>query len=361
MQRDELVAIGELTGDALAGIAGQVHGVHDAVARRVWAGVGPLGTPARVVHDAIAAGTYSAVEWSLSTAMRTSTRALSAVVPSDSPSLEQSASGRIAVGVLNGAVGDSLERRRNALALKMTLRSRERDVEPTGDALRAEFPDATGKLAVFVHGLGETDDAWLLARERSVPYGPRLHSELGYTALYVRYNTGRPITASGRELAELLRHVSREWPLEVNEIALIGHSVGGLVARSACDQADREPWRSRLTHVLTLGSPDRGAPLERAAHAVSAAMARLPETQMLGAAIGMRSAGLKELRSGGRGVAFAADIDHCFVDYGRFGPLRHFQLLNDSQVYEQIRARLASKPGLPAPRQALPRASRQRP
>jgi pimeloyl-ACP methyl ester carboxylesterase len=354
MQRDELIAIGELAGDALAGIAGQVHGVHDAVARRVWASVGPLSTPVRVVHDAIAARTYSAVEWSLSTAMRTSTHALCAVVPSDSPSLEQSATGRIAVGILNGAVGDSLERRRNALALEMTLRSRERDVEPSREALRSEFPDATGRLAVFVHGLGETDDAWLLGQERNVPYGSRLRGELGYTALYVRYNTGRPITATGRELADLLRHISREWPVEVEEIALIGHSVGGLVARSASDHAACEPWRAKLTHVLTLGSPDRGAPLERAAHAVSVAMARLPETQMIGAALGMRSAGLKELRSGGRGVPFPADIDHSFVDYTRFGPLRHFQLLNDPEVYEQIRARLAGKPGLPATRPELP-------
>jgi len=349
MQRDELVAIGELTGDALAGIASQVHGVHDAVARRVWASVGPLAAPVRIVHDAVAAGTYSAVEWSLSTAMRTSTRALGTVVPSDSPSLEQSAAGRIAVGVLNGAVGDSLERSRNALALKMTLRIRERDVELSADELRTAFPDATGKLAVFVHGLGETDDAWLLGQERNLPHGSRLRRELGYTALYVRYNTGRPITASGRELAELLRRVSREWPVEVEEIVLIGHSAGGLVARSACDHAACEQWRAKLTHVLTLGSPDRGAPLERAAHAVSAAMARLPETQMLGAALGMRSAGVKELRSGGRRVPFAADVDHYFVDYSRFGPLRHFQLLTDPEVYEQIRARLGGKPELPAP------------
>jgi pimeloyl-ACP methyl ester carboxylesterase len=361
MQRDELVAIGELTGDALAGITDQVHGVHDAVARRVWASVGPFGTPVRLVHDAIAAGTYSAVEWSLGTAVRTGSRAIGTVVPHDSPSLEQSATGRIAIGVLNGAVGDSLERRGNALAFKMTVRSRERDVEPREAALRAEFPDATGRLVVFVHGLGETDDAWLLGHERNVPYGTRLRTELGYTPLYVRYNTGRPVSASGRELAELLHQLSREWPVDVEEIALIGHSVGGLVARSACEHADREGWRDRLTHVLTLGSPDRGAPLERAAHAVSAAMARLPETQMLGAALGRRSAGLKELRSGGRGVPFAADIDHYFVDYSRFGPLRHFQLLNDPAVYEQIRARLASRSALPAPRRGLPAPGSQRP
>ena len=171
MQRDELVAIGELTGDALAGVTGQVHGIHEAVARRVWTSVGPLGTPVRIVHDAIAAGTYSAVEWSLSTAMRTGSRALGTVVPRHSPSLEQSPAARIAVGVLNGAVGDSLERRGNALGLKTTLRKRERDVELRPDVLRAEFPDATSRLAVFVHGLGETDDAWLLASERNVPYG----------------------------------------------------------------------------------------------------------------------------------------------------------------------------------------------
>ena len=82
---------------------------------------------------------------------------------------------------------------------------------------------------------------------------------------------------------------------------------------------------------------------------------------MLGAALGMRSAGLKELRDGGRAVPFAADVDHYFVDYGRFGPLRHFQLLNDPGVYEQIRARLATRPGLPGPHKALLAQTPQRP
>jgi hypothetical protein len=308
MQRDELTAIGELTGDALAGIAGQVHGVHNRIARIVWSSVGPLGAPVRITHDLIAAGAYAGVQRSLSTAARTGARALSTAVPEDAPSLERSAAGRVALGVLNGAVGDALERRQNALAVGTTLRRRGRDLEPTADALRAAFPDATGRLAVFVHGLGETDDAWRRGRERHPPYGRRLRHELGYTPLFVRYNSGRAVSSTGRELDALLRRVSAAWPLEIAEIVLIGHAMGGLVARGACEHGAGARWRARLAHVITLGSADRG----------------------------------------GSDVPFASDVEHSFVDYRRFGSLRRLRLLNDPRVYEQIRARLAATPALPA-------------
>ncbi len=350
MQRDELTAIGELTGDALAGIAGQIQGVHDGIAHRVWASVGPLCAPVRIAHDLIAAGTYSGVQRSARVLIRTGARALNSAVPEDAPSLERSAAGRVAIGVLNGAVGDTLERSENALALRTTLRKRGQDVEPTAGALRAQFPDATGKLVLFLHGLGETDDAWGLGRERHRPYGSRLRRELGYTPLFIRYNTGRPVSSSGRELAALLERISSEWPVALRDVALIGHSMGGLVARSACDHAGNATWRAKVTHVLTLGSPDRGVPLERAANAVTSTMARVPETRRLAAALGRRSAGLRELRSGGREVPYAPDVEHCFLDYRRFGTIRHLQLLNDPEVYEQIRARLAAAPKLPPAR-----------
>jgi pimeloyl-ACP methyl ester carboxylesterase len=322
MQPDELTAIGELTGDALAGIAGRVHGVHDRIARRVWSSVGPLGAPVRIAHDLVAAGAYSGVQLSARVLLRTGARALSTAVPDDSPSLERSATARIAIGVLNGAVGDSLERHQNALALRTTLRKRGQDIQPTRETLRAGFPAATGKLAVFLHGLGETDDAWWLGRERHQSYGSRLRRELGYTPLFIRYNTGRPVSVNGGELARLLDAVCSRWPVAVDEVVLIGHAMGGVVARSACEQAgEAAAWRSRVTHVLTLGTPDRG----------------------------------------GRRVPFAADVEHQFVDYRRFGSIRRLQLLGDPAVYDQIRARLEAAP-TPAPARAqLPARAAQRP
>jgi PGAP1-like protein len=305
MQPDELTAIGELTGDALAAVAGKVHSVHDGISRRVFSAVGPLSAPVRIAHNLIAAGAYSSLQRSARVLVRTGARALSTTVPADSPSLERSAAARVAIGVLNGAVGDTLERNQNALALRTTLRKSGHDIEPTAETLRTEFPAATGKLAVFLHGLGETDDAWRLGRDRHQPYGSRLRRQLGYTPLFIRYNTGRPVPSSGQDLAALLDAVSSQWPSPVDEIALIGHAMGGLVARSACQHAGHAPWRAKVTHVLTLGSPDQN-----------------------------------------QNEPFPADVEHYFVDYRRFGSIRRLQLLNDPAVYEQIHARLAA--GRPA-------------
>jgi pimeloyl-ACP methyl ester carboxylesterase len=410
MQPDEVTALGELAGEAIAGVAGQARDLHEGIAGRVFAGVGPAGEPVRLVHDRIAARVYKTVHRSLNAMANGSAKALSANTPSDAPSMQRSPAARMAIGALNGAFGDALEQRRNALALKMTLRNRGRDVELTSPALRREFPDATGKLVVFAHGLCETDEAWRLGDVRHIPYGMRLRVELGYTPLYIRYNTGRHISENGRELSALLDRLTGEWPTEIHEIALIGHSMGGLVGRSACHYAEGHIWPRKVRHVFTLGSPHTGAPLERAANAASHALARLPETRTFAKLLNRRSAGIKDLRYGylvdddwfghdpdeylrriGREIPFLTTANHYFVcatlneplgriigdmlvmrasawgqtrrgermrfpvdQYRHFAGLNHFQLLNHPAIYHQIHKWLAPRKALPAPRKALP-------
>jgi pimeloyl-ACP methyl ester carboxylesterase len=82
----------------------------------------------------------------------------------------------------------------------------------------------------------------------------RLRFELGYTPLYIRYNTGRHISENGRELAALLDRMTGEWPTEIHEIVVIGHSMGGLVGRSACHYGDGHIWPRKVRHVFTLGT-----------------------------------------------------------------------------------------------------------
>src|SRR6202042_2232983 len=118
--------------------------------------------------------------------------------------------------------------RSNSLETPMAIRVAGRDVPPDAASLKAAFPHATGRLAVFVHGLCETDDSWHLGAARHVPYGERMRFELGYTPLYVRYNSGLHISHNGRRLSALLDELTANWPVEVSEIALIGHSMGGL-------------------------------------------------------------------------------------------------------------------------------------
>ena len=148
----------------------------------------------------------------------------------------------------------------------MAVRASGRDVGLTAGEVATAFPHATPRLAVFVHGLGETDDSWR-RRGDSAPYGDRLRAEFGYTPVYVRYNTGRHVSDSGHDLAELLGALEMAWPEPVQEILLAGHSMGGLVIRSACHYGRESSagWVERVRHVFYLGSPHLGAPLARAA------------------------------------------------------------------------------------------------
>jgi pimeloyl-ACP methyl ester carboxylesterase len=171
--------------------------------------------------------------------------------------------------------------------------------------LARAYPDATRKLAVFVHGLCETEQAWNLTpltrgRGARRSYGARLRQELGYTPVYVRYNSGLHVSDNGRRLAQVLDHIVRGWPLEVDEVVLVGHSMGGLVARSACHygHGGGHAWTARLRHVFCLGTPHLGAPLERSANAAGHVLTRLAETRPFAALINARSSGIKDLRFG---------------------------------------------------------------
>jgi pimeloyl-ACP methyl ester carboxylesterase len=175
--------------------------------------------------------------------------------------------------------------------------------------------EATGRLAVFVHGLCESDRAWWLAAERSygdrdTTYGSRLHTDHGWTPLYLSYNTGLHVSDNGEQLSALLDELVAAWPVPVAEVALIGHSMGGLVARGAAHQAHEEDrtWVRSLRHIVGLGSPNTGAPLERFVNAGTHALARLPETRPFATWLNRRSVGIKDLRYGA--VARADWSDH---------------------------------------------------
>jgi pimeloyl-ACP methyl ester carboxylesterase len=172
--------------------------------------------------------------------------------------------------------------------------------------IRGDPGDEAGpRMAVFVHGLCETDDAWRLLPPGGPgrpSYGDRLRDELGRTPLYVRYNTGLHVSDNGRRLAQLLDELSSEWPHPLEEITLVGHPMGGLVARSACHYAalDGLPWSNAVRHVFCLGSPHLGADLEKGANVLAWALGLLPETRALAGALNARSAGIKDLRYGSR-------------------------------------------------------------
>ena len=235
---------------------GGIEQVHRAITDRAFV----AGSAAKLLHDGISGAVYAGVRAGAAFAGR----AASVVVP------EREVSPPV-LAVLNGLRGDVLE---PPLAIPMTL--------------SVEGPE-TPRLAVFVHGLFETEHAWRYGG------GPRYGDRLpGWTPVYVRYNTGRHISESGRMLAEELEALAADR--EVEEIALIGHSMGGLVARSACHAGG--DWTRRVTHIVSLGSPHTGAPLESAVHYAAAVLGAMPESRPFAGFLRRRSAGIRDMRSG---------------------------------------------------------------
>jgi pimeloyl-ACP methyl ester carboxylesterase len=157
---------------------------------------------------------------------------------------------------------------------------------------------AGGTLIVLVHGLGMNDQQWRDAEGSD--FGDRLERDLGGFAVRLRYNSGRSIAANGEDFAELLQSIHAISAEKLHRIVLIGHSMGGLVCRSACvDAARREqPWLAALSDVVCLGSPHRGAPLERFGDSLSALLAATPYTRGLAELAEARSSGVKDLRHG---------------------------------------------------------------
>jgi pimeloyl-ACP methyl ester carboxylesterase len=306
MRSDEARDLGRLGAVVLAGGARRVQEAHTGVAGRVFRRVGPVAAPVRVVHDGVLRGVYATVRTGLAGGARAAGEV--AARTADGVPLEQRRGARSALAVANGTHGDLLARTAPALALPMAVRVDGRSVPLTADALRAAYPAARGTVVVLLHGLTEDERAWCFRSVRhhgrpGVSFATLLEQDLPCTAVLVRYPTGLHVSENGAALSSLLDDLVAHWPVPLEDLVLVGHSMGGLVARSALHAArggtdDARPWTRLVRDTVTLGTPHLGAPLERAAHRAGALLSRLPETRPLATLLATRSAGVKDLRHG---------------------------------------------------------------
>lgn len=202
-----------------------------------------------------------------------------------------------AVAVLNGVCGDHLAATGNPLAIRMCLRRDGRVVEPEASAIRRTIPAVTGRVLIQAHGLCLSDLHWSRGGR---DHFAAIATGLGYTPLQLHYNTGLRIAENGRGLARLLETFVEEWPMPVEELAIVGHSMGGLVARSAHHHAVAagHSWPQRLRKLVFLGTPHHGAPLERAGNGLDLLLGLSPYTRPFTRLGRIRSAGITDLRHG---------------------------------------------------------------
>ncbi len=208
--------------------------------------------------------------------------------PAGSPA--RSSSERLGVlAALNGVLGDQLAASGNPLATPMQL-FHEGHVLPPQSAVN-------GKILLLIHGLCMNDVQW---RREGHDHGAHLAQTLGYTPIYLRYNTGQHTSTNGRELAQQLHELQAQWPVPIESLTLVVHSMGGLVARSACDHALQagQAWLHKVDKLVFLGTPHHGAPLERAGNWVDVLLGSNRWSAPFSKLAQIRSSGITDLRFG---------------------------------------------------------------
>lgn len=290
-------------------VLGTVRDVHGAFAKRSFALANRATRGAAAVPQALHDTFFKTMYAGIGAGFKTASAGLRAAEQRGiGPRLEAKPGGRQVLAAVNGVIGDRLIHERPEFAIPMAVRLHGSDVPLDHANLAAAYPRATGDLVVFLHGLGESDDSWnRRAEEHGGSYGSRLADETSWTPVYLRANTGLPLAENGIALAALLDELVAGWPTDVRRIALVGHSMGGLIIRAGCavvTDAETE-WAQLVTDVVTLGSPHLGAPLERTVNFGARAFGVLPEFAPFARLLEYRSVGILNLRSG-----LAADIQH---------------------------------------------------
>ena len=299
LQAADLRGAARLATDAVAGLASVVEAMHARIAglprleaarqeERTRGLTGLVYETVRGVTRLAGGGVEALLGWLAP--------ALAAADPREPPRPGREA----IVAALNGVLGDHLAATDNPLAIAMAFRRAGRPLPLERLALRARLEAATPRLLVLLHGLCMNDLQW---ERGGHDHGEALARELGYTPVYLHYNSGLGISTNGRLLAQALEQLHDAWPMPVERLVLLGHSMGGLVARSALHhgalvQRGGLRWPGRVNDLVCLGTPHQGAPLEQAGHGIDLLLEATPYAAPLARLGKVRSAGINDLRQG---------------------------------------------------------------
>lgn len=289
----DLRGVGRLAIDGVTGVTDLVEAMHATIGHLPSA----LGRPVPTTTTGVPRLVYRSVRGVSRLVGAGVDRSLAGLAPVLGDSGLSSPRREALVAALNGVLGDHLEASENPLAIRMQLRRDGVALALTRTQLAARLPRASGRLLVQVHGLCMNDLQWNHAGH---DHGEALARHAGYTPVHLHYNTGRHISTNGREFAGLLDQLVVQWPAPVEDITLLCHSMGGLVARSAMDVAfgERLAWTGLPIRIVFLATPHHGAPLERAGSWADRLLGISPYSLPFVRLGKMRSAGIQDLRHG---------------------------------------------------------------
>lgn len=190
---------------------------------------------------------------------------------------------------LNGVLGDHMLQSHNPLALPMVMYDR------YGQLQRGEL---SGRVVILIHGLCMNHLSWAPGESSGLGEHILYHQQQA-NVLYLNYNTGRRISSNGRSLSNLLEKLVSNNP-RITEIDLIGHSMGGLVSRSALFYGKQSTckWIDYVENLVCIGSPHQGAVLERLGFMLQEKVGQIPFASVLAQLGNLRSAGIIDLRHG---------------------------------------------------------------
>ena len=279
----------KLAVDATQGITDIVESMH----HRIGAGPSLLGKPLQGVVKAVSAPTYAAIRGItklVGMSVETFLAQLEQLLPKTG--IERGKT----LAAINGVLGDYLAESKSSLAMDMRFCSNGQDLSTDVEGLQQTFTTGN-RLLILLHGSSLDEGCW---QRKGYNYGSALAQTCDFVPIYLRYNSGLHISENGHLFTVLLEELVRKWPRPVEDIILLGHSMGGLVARSACHYAEamNAAWRPQLSKLITLGAPHHGAPLERGGNSLETILGMHSYSKPLEKLGRIRSAGVTDLRFG---------------------------------------------------------------
>ena len=288
----ELQGISHLLVDATIGITDLVEDMHKQI-------VHPSFLPSTLIQKlitTIAGITYQNIRWSTLFIGKSLHKILEQLTPAIGQ-IKASDKKEIILSVLNGVIGDYLEEKENPLKIEMQFRYRLKSLLLDPKSLKATYPNINGKIILMLHGSCMNDIQWTRKKHN---HGNIIAKELNKTPIYLNYNSGRHISTNGKALNDCLEELVKNWPVPIEELVIIAHSMGGLVARSALYYGEQEQknWTKDLKKVVFLGTPHHGSHVERKGNYLDIILETIPYVKPFARLGKIRSAGVTDLRHG---------------------------------------------------------------